>query len=144
MKTILFLCVGNSCRSQMAEGFARDSGKAIATSAGTEPGDKVAPKAIEVMKEIGIDISGQHPKLLTAEMIEEADICISMGCGVAESIESACLAPGMELGVAESCPAPLLEKFIDWGLEDPWGQGVDKYREIRDEVEKRVRNLLED
>ena len=127
MKTILFLCVGNSCRSQMAEGFARASGKVIAISAGTEPGDKVAPKAIEVMKEKGIDISGQHPKLLTAEMVEKADICISMGCGV-----------------EESCPAPLLEKFVDWGLEDPWGQGVEKYRETRDEIEIRVKKLLEE
>ena len=127
MKTILFLCVGNSCRSQMAEGFARASGKVEVISAGTEPGDKVAPKAVEVMKEKGIDISGQHPKLLTAEMVEKADICISMGCGV-----------------EESCPAPLLEKFTDWGLEDPWGQGLDKYRETRDEIEKRVKKLLEE
>ena len=127
MKTILFLCVGNSCRSQMAEGFARASGKVEVISAGTEPGDKVAPKAIEVMKEKGIDISGQNPKLLTAEMIKKADICISMGCGV-----------------EESCPAPLLEKFTDWGLEDPWGQGIEKYRETRDEIEKLVRDLLEE
>ena len=144
MKTILFLCVGNSCRSQMAEGFASASGKVNVISAGTEPGDKVAPKAVEVMQEKGIDISGQHPKQLTAEMVEKADICISMGCGVAESIESACLAPGMELNVEESCPAPLLKKFIDWGLEDPWGQALDKYREIRDEIEKRVKKLLEE
>ena len=127
MKNILFLCVGNSCRSQMAEGYARYYGKdqVEVLSAGTEPGDKVAPKAIEVMLEKGIVISGQYPKLLTADMVEKADICISMGCGV-----------------EESCPAPLLEKFIDWGLEDPWGQGVEKYRETRDEIEKRVRELL--
>ncbi len=126
MKSILFLCVGNSCRSQMAEGFARASGKVIAASAGTEPGDKLAPKAIEVMKEKGINISGQHPKLLTKEMVEKADICISMGCGV-----------------EESCPALLYKNFIDWGLEDPWGQGLEKYRETRDDIEKRVRELLE-
>ncbi len=129
MKTILFLCVGNSCRSQMAEGFARHYRKGLVEvfSAGTEPGDKVAPKAIEVMLEKGIVISGQHPKLLTAEMVEKAGICISMGCGV-----------------EESCPAPLLEKFVDWGLEDPWGQGLGKYRDIRDEIEKLVRELLEE
>ncbi len=127
MKNILFLCVGNSCRSQMAEGFARASGNVIVASAGTEPGDKVAPKAIEVMKEKGIDISDQHPKLITADMVENAEICISMGCGV-----------------EESCPVPLLERFIDWGLEDPWGQSLDKYRETRDEIEKRVRKLLQE
>ena len=130
MKTILFLCVGNSCRSQMAEGFAKTYDDIMVTSAGTEPGDKVAPKAVEVMAEKGINISSQHPKLLTAEMVEKADICISMGCGVAESIESA-------------CPAPLLEKIVDWGLEDPWGQGLEKYRETRDEIERLVLGLLE-
>ena len=109
----------------MAEGFAKTYDDVIVTSAGTEPGDKVAPKAVEVMAEKDIDISGQHPKLLTAEMVEKADICISMGCGV-----------------EESCPAPLLEKFIDWGLEDPWGQSIEKYRETRDEIETRVRKLL--
>ena len=111
----------------MAEGFARAAGKVEVISAGTEPGDKVAPKAIEVMAEKGIDISGQHPKLLTANMIERADICISMGCGV-----------------EESCPSSFLQKFIDWGLEDPWGQGLEKYRETRDEIEKRVEKLLEE
>ena len=146
MKTILFLCVGNSCRSQMAEGFASHYGKGLVEvfSAGTEPGDKVAPKAIEVMLEKGIVISDQYPKLLTADMVEKADICISMGCGVAESIDSTHLAPGMELNVEESCPAPLLEKFIDWGLEDPWGQGIEKYRETRDEIEKLVKKLMEE
>lgn len=146
MKTILFLCVGNSCRSQMAEGFARHygKGKIEALSAGTEPGDKVAPKAVEVMAEKGIDISGQYPKLLTGEMVEKADICISMGCGVAESIESSGLAPGVELNVEESCPAILYKNFIDWGLEDPWGQGLEKYREIRDEIEEKVRELLDE
>ena len=112
----------------MAEGFARYYGKDLVEvfSAGTEPGDKVAPKAIEAMLEKGIEIFGQYPKLLTKEMVDNADICISMGCGV-----------------EESCPAPLLEKFIDWGLEDPWGKSLDKYRETRDEIDKRVKKLLE-
>ena len=130
----------------MAEGFARHYGgpEIEASSAGTQPGERVAPKAIEAMAEKGIDISHQKPKLLTREMIDEADICISMGCGVAESIDSTHLAPGMELDVAESCPAPLLENFVDWGLEDPWGQGIEKYREIRDLIEGKVRKLLEE
>ena len=110
----------------MAEGFASQYGKVKVLSAGTKPGDKVASKAVEVMQEKGIDITGQHPKLLTGDMVEKADICISMGCGV-----------------EESCPAPLLDKFIDWGLEDPWGQSLEKYRETRDEIEKRVKKLLE-
>jgi len=109
----------------MAEGFARATGKVVVISAGTEPGDRVAPKAVEVMAEKGIDISGQHPKLLTAEMVEMADICISMGCGV-----------------QESCPAVLYRNFTDWGLEDPWGQGMEKYREVRDEIQGRVLGLV--
>ncbi len=127
MKTVLFLCVGNSCRSQMAEGFLRHFGKDKfeVLSAGTEPGEKVAPKAIEVMAEKGINISGQQPKLLTPEMVEKADICISMGCGV-----------------EESCPVNLYKNFIDWELEDPWGQGIEKYREIRDSIEANVKDLL--
>ena len=112
----------------MAEGFLRHLGgkQFEAQSAGTEPGEKVAPKAVEVMAEKGIDISSHKPKLLTKKMIEEADICISMGCGV-----------------ETTCPAGMLKEFTDWGLEDPWGQGLEKYREIRDEIEKLVLKLLE-
>lgn len=141
---ILFLCVGNSCRSQMAEGFLRHMGedRFEAQSAGTEPGYKVAPKAVEVMAEKGIDISSQKPKLLSWEMIEDADICISMGCGVAESLDSTHFSPATERDLEEPCPANLLKEFRDWGLEDPWGQGIDKYREIRDEIEKLVLGLI--
>ena len=85
----------------MAEGFARELGDVEILSAGTQPGDKVAPKTIEAMKEKGIDISSQYPKLLTEEMVEKADVCISMGCGV-----------------EESCPTILYKDFIDWELED--------------------------
>jgi arsenate reductase len=127
MKKILFVCVGNSCRSQMAEGFARHygKGKINATSAGTQPADKINSKAAEVMKEKGIDISGQTPKLLTAKMTKSADLVVSMGCGV-----------------EESCPASLQKNMIDWGLEDPYGQSLEKYREIRDLIEKKVKELL--
>jgi arsenate reductase len=121
--------VGNSCRSQIAEGFARHYGKDIleSRSAGTRPGKEVAQLAIEVMKEKGIDISGQRPKILTSEMINETDIVISMGCGV-----------------QESCPLPLREDVIDWGLDDPFGQSIEKYRDIRDEIEKRIKELIKD
>ena len=127
MKSILFVCVGNSCRSQMAEGFARHYGKGknTATSAGTQPADKISNKAVEVMKEKGIDISGRMPKLLTMKMMSAADLVISMGCGV-----------------EESCPASLRKNMIDWGLEDPYGQSLEKYRDIRDLIEKKVKELL--
>lgn len=128
VKTVLFLCVGNSCRSQMAEGFARHLGSGIVEpiSAGTRPAKKVASRATEVMRENGIDISGQIPKLLTMELMNKADLLVSMGCGV-----------------QESCPLPLRDDMIDWGLEDPYGQSIDKYREIRDEIERRVTVLFE-
>ena len=113
----------------MAEGFLRHLGvdRYEVFSAGTEPGEKVAPKAIEVMAEKGIDISGQYPKLLNAEMVEKADICISMGCGV-----------------EESCPVNLFKAFTDWNLEDPWGQGIERYRETRDLIEENIRKFLEE
>ncbi|MCK4757363.1 MAG: arsenate reductase ArsC [Thermoplasmata archaeon] len=125
-KKILFICVGNSCRSQMAEGFANyyGEGKVIATSAGTRPAASVNLSAVEVMKERGIDISGHKPKLLVVGLLTEADIVISMGCGV-----------------KESCPVPLLNT-IDWGLEDPYGQSTEKYREIRDLIEEKVKELI--
>ncbi len=126
IKRILFICVGNSCRSQMAEGFANyyGKGKVIATSAGTQPANSVNLQAVEVMKERGIDISNQRPDLLTLAHLEDADITISMGCGV-----------------QESCPVPLVD-CEDWGLEDPYGQTDDKYREIRDLIEERVKELV--
>ena len=128
MKKILFICVGNSCRSQMAEGFARHygGGAVDVKSAGTQPASEVASLAVEVMKEKGIDISGQKPEMLTMEMLHEADFVISMGCGV-----------------EESCPLPLRSDTEDWGLDDPVGQPIEVYRKIRDEIEKRVKTLLE-
>jgi arsenate reductase len=128
MKSVLFLCVGNSCRSQMAEGFARELGKGILepVSAGTRPSREVAILAIEVMNEKGIDISVQHPKALTAEMVAEADILISMGCGV-----------------EKSCPAIYLDMFEDWDIEDPFRKPIEEYRIARDLIETKVRDLIE-
>ena len=128
MKTVVFVCIHNSGRSQMAEAFFNQiaAGKAIALSAGTQPGDKVNPIVIEAMKEAGIDISGNKPKMLTLEMIEKADKMITMGCGAD--------AGGL-------CPAGFIETE-DWALEDPNGKTISEVRIIRHEIKRRVSNLL--
>lgn len=127
MKKVLFLCVGNSCRSQMAEGFARALGKGVIepASAGTKPASAVSTLAIEVMREKGIDISGQRPKALTQELMDWADVFISMGCGV-----------------EKSCPVIYLEMFEDWAIEDPYKKPIEDYRRARDEIENKVKTLV--
>jgi len=127
MKKVLFVCVENAGRSQMAEAFTNYYGKAkVATSsAGIMLADKVNPVVVEAMKEKGIDISMNKPKLLTVKMAEEADKIIAMGCSV-----------------EKYCPAPLLKNVVDWNLEDPKGKPIEKVREIRDEIERRVLELL--
>jgi len=127
MKRVLFVCVENAGRSQMAEAFANHygKGKLVASSAGTMLSDRINPIVVEVMKERGFDISENKPKLLTTKMVEEADQIITMGCSV-EKI----------------CPAPLLKNVIDWKLEDPKGKPIEKVREIRDEIEKKVVELI--
>jgi arsenate reductase len=95
-------------------------------SAGTMPAGKVNPVVIQVMQEEGIDLSGNTPKLITNQMVQEADVIIVMGCS----------AEGF-------CPAPLLSKVVDWGIEDPKGKPIERVREIRDEIEGKVRMLLE-
>ncbi|MFX0163527.1 MAG: arsenate reductase ArsC [Candidatus Hodarchaeota archaeon] len=127
MKRILFICVENAGRSQMAEAFANHygKGKLVASSAGTEPANKVNPLVVEAMKEKGIDISKNKPKLLDKKMSEEANTVITMGCCV-----------------DESCPSPLFKKSINWELEDPKYKQLEKIRQIRDEIEKKVLNLV--
>jgi len=129
MKKILFVCVENAGRSQMAEAFANhySKGKIEAISAGTMPSDEVNPLVIKAMREKGIDISKNKPKILKTEMIKEADRVIVMGCG----------AEGF-------CPAPLLEKVVNWELEDPKNKPVEKVRQIRDEIERRVQKLIKE
>jgi protein-tyrosine-phosphatase len=129
MKKILFVCVENSGRSQIAEAFVKTygKGKVEAMSAGTMPAKEVNPIVVEVMREKGIDLSGNAPKLITNKMVQEADMIIVMGCS----------AEGF-------CPAPLLNKVVDWGIEDPKGKPVEKVREIRDEIEKKVRIMLDE
>jgi len=126
---VLFVCVGNSARSQIAEAlFNKIAGKKEAQSAGTQPAEKVSPKAVEAMREIGTDISMQTPKLLTQEMVEKAEKIITMGC-----LNSA------------SCPLFLLEdksKIEDWKIEDPRGKPIEKVRKIRDEIKRMVEKLV--
>lgn len=127
MKKILFICVENACRSQIAEAFFNKyaMGKAVAISAGTRPASQVNPKAVEVMKEVGIDISKQKPKLLTQEITREVDRIVTMGCG------------------AEFCPAPHM-KAEDWDIKDPSGKSLDKFREIRDQIKRKVEKLIKE
>ena len=127
MEKVLFVCVENAGRSQMAEAFAKHygKGKIAASSAGTMPSKEVNPLVVEVMREKDIDISRNKPKLIDTQMIQEADTVIVMGCD----------ARGF-------CPAPLLKKGVDWELEDPEGQPVEKIREIRDDIERRVTKLI--
>jgi len=129
MKKVLFVCVENAGRSQMAEAFAKvyGEGKIEAISAGTMPAKGVNPAVVQVMQEKGINLSANGPKLITNQMVQEADIIIVMGCS----------AEGF-------CPAPLLNKVVDWGIEDPKGKPIEKAREIRDEIERKVRTLIEE
>jgi protein-tyrosine-phosphatase len=124
---VLFLCVHNAGRSQMALGFfQRLAGdRATAWSGGSEPGFEVNPSAIAAMAERGIDISGEYPKPWTDEVVRAADVVITMGCG-------------------DACPIFPGKRYEDWDLEDPAGQDVEAVRPIRDEIERRVRVLLDE
>lgn len=124
---VLFVCVENAGRSQMAEGFFRkyapESYEPI--SAGTKPASNINPLAIEVMKEVDINISKQRPKIITEDMIRQSSVRINMGC-----IEK------------ESCPTLFLHNVVDWNIEDPKGKSIEKVREIRDIIGARVRELV--
>jgi arsenate reductase (thioredoxin) len=127
LKRVLFVCIENAGRSQMAEAFANHygKGKIVAQSAGIKLANEVNPVAVTVMKEKGIDISANKPKMLTQQMVKDSDIVITMGCGV-----------------GNVCPGPFFKETIDWHLEDPKGQPVEKVREIRDEIERQVKQLI--
>ncbi len=130
MKTVLYVCVHNAGRSQMAEAFtnqlAQERGLPIqAFSAGTVAGEQINPVAVAVMQEIGVSMAGQKPKQLTQVMADSADRIITMGCGVD----------------AEACPARI-HLSEDWGLDDPKGQPIEKVRAIRDEIKAKVEKLL--
>jgi arsenate reductase (thioredoxin) len=126
-KTILFVCVENAARSQMAEGFFRNLGldEYEAVSAGTKPVSAINPLAVRVMKEVGVDISHQKSKDITEDMMRNSTKVVNMGC-----VDK------------ESCPTLFLNNPIDWNIEDPKGKQIENVREIRDEIEKRVKELI--
>ena len=126
-RTVLFVCVQNAGRSQIAEAFFRKyaPNNYEALSAGTEPGGNLNPLAIQAMKEVGIDISKQRPKIITEDMIKQSSVRINMGC-----IER------------ESCPTLFLHDVVDWDIEDPKGKSLVKVGEIRDVIESRVKELV--
>jgi arsenate reductase len=123
--SVLFVCVHNAGRSQMAAGWLRHlAGDAIEVrSAGSLPGAQVNPAAVQAMAEVGIDISDQRPKVLTTDAVEASDVVITMGCG-------------------DACPIFPGTRYLDWQLDDPAGKGVESVRPIRDEIESRVRRLV--
>ncbi|SFL32670.1 arsenate reductase ArsC [Geodermatophilus ruber] len=123
--SVLFVCVHNAGRSQMAAGWLRSlAGDAVEVrSAGSLPADRVNPAAVEAMAEVGIDIGDQQPRVLTTDAVATSDVVITMGCG-------------------DACPVYPGKRYLDWPLADPAGKGVDAVRPIRDEIERRVRALL--
>ena len=128
-KKILFVCVENAGRSQIAEGFFKKyvTSNYQPISAGTQPGSETNPLVIEVMKEVGIDISKQTPKMISEVMINESTKIVNMGY--------------MD---KESCPALFLNDIIDWAIQDPKDKSIDKIREIRDEIERKIKELVAD
>jgi protein-tyrosine-phosphatase len=123
--TVLFVCVHNAGRSQMAAGFMQSLGgeKVEVLSAGSAPKDSINPVAIEVMAELGIDISTNTPKVLTVDAVQDSDVVITMGCG-------------------DICPVFPGKRYEDWELEDPAGKDLDVVRQIRDQIKDRVASLL--
>jgi len=122
---VLFLCVHNAGRSQMALGWFKHlaNGRAVAWSGGSEPGREVNPSAVKAMAEVGIDITGEYPKPWTEEIVRAADVVVTMGCG-------------------DTCPYYPGTRYEDWQLDDPAGMGVEAVRPIRDEIKTRVVALL--
>jgi arsenate reductase (thioredoxin) len=122
---ILFLCVHNAGRSQMAAAFARQkgSGRVVVSSAGSDPSSALNPAVIEAMREVGLDISGESPKLLTDQMGLDADVIVTMGCG-------------------DACPVYIGKRYEDWELDDPSGKDLATVRSIRNEISRRVEELI--
>ncbi|MCL7366762.1 MULTISPECIES: arsenate reductase ArsC [Streptomyces] len=123
--SVLFVCVHNAGRSQMAAAFLAHlaEGQVEVRSAGSAPADAVNPAVVEAMAEIGIDLSAETPKILTAEALQASDVVITMGCG-------------------DTCPVFPGTRYLDWALDDPAGQSIDAIRPIRDEIAQRVRSML--
>lgn len=125
MARALFVCLHNAGRSQMSEALFRRAAEERheARSAGTTPADQVHPEVVEAMGELGIDLSGRTPRRLSREDAEWADVVVTMGCG-------------------DECPYIPGKRYVDWDLEDPKGQSLEAVREIRDEIDRRVRELV--
>jgi arsenate reductase len=123
--TVLFVCVHNAGRSQMAAGLLThlSRGTIEVLSAGSMPGDRINPVAVEAMAEIGIDIAGEQPKKLSVDAVQASDVVITMGCG-------------------DECPYFPGKRYEDWELTDPAGQGIETVREVRDEIARRVEELI--
>lgn len=123
--SVLFVCVHNAGRSQMAAAWLTHlaGDRVEVRSAGSTPGDRVNPAAVEAMKEVGIDISAETPKVLTSEAVQASDVCITMGCG-------------------DTCPVFPGKRYLDWKLDDPAGQGVEAVRPIRDEIKVLIEGLI--
>ena len=122
---VLFVCVHNAGRSLMAAGLLEHhaAGRVVVRSAGSAPADEVNPAVVEAMRDLGIDISREHPKPLREESVQASDVVITMGCG-------------------DACPIFPGKRYEDWELEDPAGLTVEQVRPIRDEIDRRVRALL--
>ena len=125
MPEVLFVCVHNAGRSQMAAALLEHvaAGRVTVRSAGSEPADRVNPRVVAAMEEIGLDVSREHPKPLTGDAVEAADVVITMGCG-------------------DACPIYPGKRYEDWELDDPAGADLDGVRRIRDEIAERVRRLV--
>lgn len=125
--SVLFVCVHNAGRSQMAAGYLQHlgQGQIEVRSAGSVPGDAINPIAVAAMDEEGIDISANQPKVLTTEAVQASDVVITMGCG-------------------DACPIFPGKRYEDWALEDPAGQGIEAVRPIRDEIRQRVQTLIDE
>ena len=123
--TVLFVCVHNAGRSQMAAALLdhHGAGRVQVLSAGSAPADQVNPAVVQVMAELGLDISKEYPKPLTTEAVQASDVVITMGCG-------------------DACPIFPGKRYLDWQLDDPAGQGVDAVRPLRDDIDRRVQGLL--
>ena len=123
--TVLFVCVHNAGRSQMAAGYLQHlaGDRVTVLSAGSEPAERINPVAVEAMAEEGIDIAGNQPTVLSADAVQDSDVVITMGCG-------------------DACPVFPGKRYEDWELDDPAGQGIEAVRRIRDEIRARVEALL--
>ncbi|MGH8862151.1 MAG: arsenate reductase ArsC [Jatrophihabitantaceae bacterium] len=123
--TVLFVCVHNAGRSQMAQGWLRHlaADRVEVRSAGSEPADRINPVAVQAMREVGIDIATEQPKILTVDAVHDCDVVVTMGCG-------------------DTCPVFPGKRYEDWELTDPAGQSIDVVRQVRDDIRNRVQTLL--